>query len=128
MSYGLIVALAGDFFGDWQLVGCPKSTSDGWDEDPESSISRFVETARSMIDVKPDLLQCLLSALNNLENQLCDAVSDGQDPAQTYNRISDFYNNRFGLCPDSGYLHLSLCNWDHFGEVPPTKPFKHLHR
>ena len=130
MSYGMVVALAGDYFGDWTLIGCPPSISDGWDNDPESSISRFEKMAWSMTEAAPELVHCLLAALGNLDNQLCEAYIEGQDPAQIYSKISDYYNTQFALCPGSGYLHLSLCNWDHFGEVIEMgleKYFKSLH-
>ena len=118
LSYGLIVALAGDYFGNWKLRGCPPQISDGYDEDTNASVQRFRRIAEYMLEQgNKKVLDCINAPLEEMNGRICAAIHAGEDPAQAYRNISDDYDNRFGLCTHTGYLQLSLCNWDHFGQV-----------
>jgi hypothetical protein len=45
LSYGLVCALAGDFYGHYKLFGDAEQISDKWDSKPEESITRFLKNA-----------------------------------------------------------------------------------
>jgi hypothetical protein len=122
LSYGQIVALAGDFFGSWQWVDCSAQTSDGYDTDPQASVQRFKKIALSMLD-KRDELECIARTVQDMSQQVCNAIGDGEDVVQTYKKLSPHFNTQFGSC-DVGYLHLALCNWDHFGQVSIDRCFQ----
>jgi hypothetical protein len=117
----MVVALAGDYFGDIDLENldkCSESISDGWDQDPEASINRFKRVAGDMMKATRETSECILDYLGRLNGEICWAVKSGEDPVQAYKKYSSAYDVFLSLCkPTFKYALLARCNWDHFGEV-----------
>lgn len=120
LSFGEIVSLAGDYFGAWDISQCPKQICDGYQSNPSSSVKRFEEIASLMRNEQAKDLECIQNALREMRGEFCPQVSAGRDPVQVYKNISSYYDSKFVICTRGRYLALSLCNWDHFGEVCPN--------
>ena len=87
LSFGTIIALAGDFYSEWEIDHCPESISDYWDSDR----TRSIETAKRNADLlrgdKPNTLHCLLPLIKEQKDIALKALHDGSDPAQVDSHI-----------------------------------------
>ncbi|KAB2569534.1 hypothetical protein DBV05_g11793 [Lasiodiplodia theobromae] len=116
LSYGQIVSLAGDFYGNCKYLGDAEQISDKWDGDPDASIARFVKNADLLQLDKAGYLKDVIRIMEDQEKEVKQALKDGKDIAQVYKAIGDKFNTAWAKATRFDYLLLSLCNWDHFGE------------
>jgi len=89
LSYGDIVALAGDYYGNWQLSGCAEQISDNYDTDPNKSIAVFnmistwlQEDRGAYWPITSRYLGCVLGYMQAEFSEVETAIIQGQDPAQ----------------------------------------------
>ncbi|OJD34158.1 phosphatidylcholine-hydrolyzing phospholipase [Diplodia corticola] len=116
LSFGQIVSLAGDFYGNSKTTGDAEQISDQWDTNREASISRFLGNADLLRLDTAGYLEPVLAILMAQEREISNMLREGRDPAQSYKSIADKFNKLWARCTGMQYLWLSLCNWDHFGE------------
>ena len=84
LSLGYIVALAGDFYGNWKTVstGCVEQVSDHWTSQPEQSISLFLTIAEWLRVDNGGYLSCIIDNMAAQEQKVTDGERQGKDPAQ----------------------------------------------
>ena len=82
LSYGLVCALAGDFYGHYKLFGDAEQISDKWDSDPEGSIARFLKNAGLLSGDVGGNLSTILQEMASQEHDVLTAQDQGKDPAQ----------------------------------------------
>ena len=89
LSLGDVVALAGDFYGNWKTLstGCVEQISDSWTVDPERSISLFLTVAEWLSSDNGGYLKCILENMAKQEKNVTDSVEQGKDPAQVSFRM-----------------------------------------
>ncbi|KAF8249240.1 hypothetical protein K440DRAFT_660254 [Wilcoxina mikolae CBS 423.85] len=120
VSLGNIVALAGDFYGNWKTLGDAEQISDKWPQDKDASIKRFKANAADLATDKPGYLKKVLKIMAEERKIIHDAQQKGKDPAQTYASIAEKFNRKYAIATryyaNSAYLMIALCNWDHFGQ------------
>lgn len=114
LTYGLIIALAGDLYG---VVGEPISTA----SDPRKA---FQHSWASLADGDNRELQAILSIMQQEIAALDQAITAEVDPSTTVyaslgDRLSHLWNgatggSSIGWVPTGRYLQLSSENWDHF--------------
>lgn len=82
LSYGQIVSLAGDFYGNCKYVGDAEQISDKWDTDPQASITRFLENANLLQLDKAGYLEDVMRIMEDQEKEIKQVLKDGKDIAQ----------------------------------------------
>ena len=84
LSFGYIVALAGDFYANYKFMsrGCVEQISDSWTSQPEQSIKLFQTIAKSLSSDSDGYLKCIVTAMAAQEKDVQDGISKGKDPAQ----------------------------------------------
>ncbi|CAL1694606.1 unnamed protein product [Somion occarium] len=127
LSYGLVVALAGDFYANWKLgTGDVEQISDSWDTNPEHSIDLAMKIVNTLLNDDGGYLACILKAMADQEKEVLDGLASGQDPAQVYKSVADKYDTKYAKCTNLGYVWIALMNWDHFG-VDAIKAYCAVH-
>ena len=89
LSLGHVVALAGDFYGNWKTfsTGCVEQISDSWTVNPEQSITLFLKIAGWLSSDNGGYLQCILRNMAAQEQNVTDSMEQGKDPAQVSFRV-----------------------------------------
>lgn len=122
LTYGQIVALAGDFYG---VPGAP--ISDG--TTPADIMTRFTNAYNTLaVDIgavtdAPNILQVMQTEITAV-NQ---ALANGQSASSAYDALGDSLSEQWNRITGGGsvfspwipmgrYLQLAAVNWDHFGE------------
>ena len=84
LSFGDIVALAGDFYANWQTIGaqCQPQISDNYDTNPAASIAIFQKVADGLAGDSSSVLPCILQTMQAQALAVQTAIASGQDPAQ----------------------------------------------
>ena len=83
LSFGDIVALAGDYFFHWNpSATCAPTISQYWDTSPETSIALANETVNLLRTDWRDFLSCVLTGIHDQGKEIGDARSRGKDIAQ----------------------------------------------
>ncbi|CAH0016129.1 unnamed protein product [Clonostachys rhizophaga] len=82
LTFGDVIALAGDFYSRWQLDGCIPSISDDWDSDPEKSLGIAAENVNLLRTDSPGILKCVQSLIQEQGEYVKQAAADGRDIAQ----------------------------------------------
>ncbi|KAI0490237.1 hypothetical protein F4859DRAFT_520057 [Xylaria cf. heliscus] len=100
ISFGQIIALAGDFYGNCQLIGDAEQISDQWHTNPEASIKRFLSNTDLLNKDSRGYLQAILKIMLSQEAEVS----------------GDKHDWDWGVVTKGDYLLLALCNWDHFGQ------------
>ncbi|KAJ6528628.1 hypothetical protein DFH09DRAFT_1371197 [Mycena vulgaris] len=117
LSYGLVVALAGDFYGKVKATpGDREQLSDRWDTDRESSIVLAFKLAKSLSTDKKGYLVRVLKTMAEERTQVLAGIAKGQDVAQIFRNIAVSYDKQYTWDTRGAYALIALCNWDHFGE------------
>ncbi|KAJ7153772.1 hypothetical protein C8R46DRAFT_912225 [Mycena filopes] len=123
VTYGLIVALAGDFYGNYtHLVGDVEQISDKWVSNPESSIALGVKLAETLSNDTEKYLAYVLQTMKKEEDEVRTRIAKGEDVAQVYASFGDRYDKEYNsdtrpvYSPIGAYAWIALCNWDHFGQ------------
>ncbi|RSL48466.1 hypothetical protein CEP54_012909 [Fusarium duplospermum] len=116
LSFGQIVALAGDFYGNCQLIGDAEQISDQWHTNPEASIQRFLSNSELLNKDTRGYLNEVVDIMSQQERDVATAIQKGQDVAQAFKISGDKYDAKWGFATKGEYLLLALCNWDHFGQ------------
>lgn len=76
------MALAGDFYGNWKVIGDAEQISDKWSTDPAASVRRFEENATTLATDSPGYLEKVLTIMKEERAIIAAAVAAGKDPAQ----------------------------------------------
>ena len=114
LTYGLIIALAGDLYG---VVEGPISTA----ADPEKA---FTKAWKSLDEGDFHELQEILDIMREEITAFDQAIAAKEDPSKMYRALGDTLSHRWngatggsylGWAPPGRYLQLSAENWDHFG-------------
>ncbi|MCJ1391167.1 hypothetical protein MMC18_004029 [Xylographa bjoerkii] len=84
LSLGYVVALAGDFYANWDTVsaGCVEQVSDYWTTNEERSIQLFLKIAKTLFSDSGGYLQCIIQTMAAQENDVRNGIGQGEDPAQ----------------------------------------------
>ena len=82
LSFGKIVALAGDFFAHWKLTSCHESISDHWDSDPKHSIDLAKDNANLLRRDWEDFLGCVMDLMKQEGDTVRKEFRNGRDAAQ----------------------------------------------
>ena len=84
LSLGYVVALAGDFYANWNTMssGCVEQISDSWTSNSEKSIQLFLSIAKILSSDTGGYLQCIIKTMAAQEKEVRDAATQGKDPAQ----------------------------------------------
>jgi hypothetical protein len=82
LSFGNIIALAGDFYYHWHYGACKPSISDDWTTNPEKSLEVAASNVELLRTDSPNLLECFLPIIESQGQVTRDAQSRGQDIAQ----------------------------------------------
>ncbi|KAL8791962.1 MAG: hypothetical protein Q9195_005451 [Heterodermia aff. obscurata] len=116
LTLGQIFALAGDFYGNCQLIGDAEQISDQWQTNPEASIQRFLSNTDLLNDDTKGYLQAVVSVMLKQDAEIKAAIQNGQDVAQAFKLNGDKHDTEWAFATKGDYLLLALCNWDHFGQ------------
>ncbi|KAJ7922002.1 hypothetical protein B0H13DRAFT_2413373 [Mycena leptocephala] len=128
LTYGLIIALAGDFYGNYtSSSGDVEQISDNWDTYPDASIALGIEVAKTLSGDTEGYLSGILNTMTNEENEVLDGIQKGQDVAQIFAGFGDKYDWEYNADTKGSiasyvkyipgvYFLLAICNWDHFGK------------
>ncbi|KAJ7766472.1 hypothetical protein DFH07DRAFT_955203 [Mycena maculata] len=125
LSYGLIVALAGDFYGNYTAgPGDAEQLSDNWDDDnPQKSVKLAFELAESLSADKEQYLGAVMSTMKKEWKEVIDGMRNGMDVAQIFHGFGEKYDKQFNIDTEKvpilgvgAYALLAHCNWDHFGQ------------
>ncbi|MGB8843345.1 MAG: hypothetical protein WCC64_19995 [Aliidongia sp.] len=111
LTYGQIVALGGDFYGD---PGRP--IADG--SSPEDRIARFTNdfNTLAMLPASKDEATQILAVMQTEIDAVNAAIAEGRDPHVAYEALGDSLSDRWAMIIGKRYLALAVSNWDHFGE------------
>lgn len=84
LSYGLIVALAGDYYANYSVIepGDQEQISDHWDDDPERSITLATKIMNTLLNDDGGYLASILKTMAEQEQIVRDGIAAGKDPAQ----------------------------------------------
>lgn len=82
LSFGQIVALAGDFYGNCKTIGDAEQISDQWQTNPEASIQRFMSNSDLLNNDTRGYLQAVVEIMLRQEAEVATAIQNGQDVAQ----------------------------------------------
>jgi hypothetical protein len=83
LSYGQIVALAGDFYANWSASpGDVEQISDNWDTNPEQSIALALKNAQLLSSNEGGYIDCILSTMTAEDKDVQDGLKASKDPAQ----------------------------------------------
>jgi hypothetical protein len=83
LSYGLVIALAGDFYANWTTSsGCAVQISDFWKTNQSAAVESVVEMSGWLATNKWNYLPCILRYMKEQRKNVLDAVKNGMDPAQ----------------------------------------------
>ncbi|KAF7335120.1 Phosphatidylcholine-hydrolyzing phospholipase [Mycena venus] len=125
LSYGHIVALAGDFYGNFQLVGDAEQLSDNLTKDTslEDIIKRADGVAGTLSNDTRKYLGAVLATMGKEKNEVDIGLKAGKDAAQIFAKIGKDYDEKYesdtkidNFIPGGAYALLAHCNWDHFGK------------
>ncbi|MCJ1385455.1 hypothetical protein MMC17_008578 [Xylographa soralifera] len=83
LSFGEVIALAGDYFYQSQLGDCVEAVSDQYEYNPEHSIGVFHGHADTLRKAKPEILTCVKKGIAGIQQDVRAAVGKGQDPVQS---------------------------------------------
>ncbi|KAJ7878126.1 hypothetical protein B0H14DRAFT_1655844 [Mycena olivaceomarginata] len=133
LTYGLIVALAGDFYGNYRTAGDVEQISDNWDSARDRSIALGIALAKTLSGDTAKYLSPVLTTMGKERDEIRTGMEKGKYVAQIYNDFGD----KYGLLYNSdtkksntslvgAYLLLAQCNWDHFGK-DAEKAYSALH-
>jgi len=122
LSYGQILALAGDYYANWAYDRCPRQISDN---ESESQTQFFANT--QLLEYPSNrfpwwTLDSLVFYINKQGKETGDVPNTTDTPqeyVETYNYQSFDnwgYNEQFWRVTNAGYLAIALCNFDHFGK------------
>jgi hypothetical protein len=121
LTFGQIVSLGGDFFGDIDSNGDVHEISDG--PNPQVFMASFdaLATAPGAVQEVPKILAVMQQEITALNH----AVTTGQQPSTAYDDldVDGQYNVATGggssvsdKYPFGPYIELASVNWDHFGQ------------
>ncbi|THC87924.1 hypothetical protein EYZ11_012630 [Aspergillus tanneri] len=127
LSYGLICALAGDFYGNCKVIGDAEQISDNWDADEKRSIDLFLANTKRLATNTGGYLRSILEHMKGQTQEVVAAEQIGKDPAQAYSECSYKYDLLYFWCTNWDYVLLALSNFDHFGE-DAVKAYKAGHK
>jgi len=74
LSFGQIVALTGDFYGNCQFPGDAEQISDQWNTNPEASIRRFLSNSEQLNQDTKGYLNRVVSLMLQQEQELAAAI------------------------------------------------------
>ncbi|KAJ6536989.1 hypothetical protein B0H19DRAFT_1182297 [Mycena capillaripes] len=96
LTYGLIVALAGDFYGNYTaLPGDVEQISDNWDTNPHSSIAIGLKVAKWLSDDTEGYLAAVLTTMNKEKGEVFDRLKNGaEDVAQLWREVRQTIQRR----------------------------------
>ncbi|ODQ54522.1 hypothetical protein SAICODRAFT_70228 [Saitoella complicata NRRL Y-17804] len=109
LSYGEIIALAGDFYGDPSeaIVESPN---------PHSWRKQFTSNVESLLQDTDKYLSKITSALRSQQQTIRDGTKRGVDPATTATLNDAKWTTQYTLATRGMYLRLAWSNYDHFGQ------------
>src|SRR6185437_3395857 len=110
LSYGQVIALGGDFFGDPEHPICKAPG-------PEAQQAQFLANYRSLAqsDWAPAQVTSILTILRAEFNAVRKALSEGKQPSAAYGVLGDSLSKKWNDVTDGRYLALAKTNFDHFG-------------
>lgn len=82
LSFGQIIALAGDFYGNCKRLGDAEQISDKWYSDPEASIQRFLSNTDLLNKNTKGYLHAVVKIMEKQEADIREVIHKGQDVAQ----------------------------------------------
>ncbi|HEY0686560.1 MAG TPA: hypothetical protein VGD45_29745 [Steroidobacter sp.] len=110
LSYGQIVALGGDFFGDPDRPICKAPG-------PEAQQAQFLANYQSLAQsaAAPAQVTSILDILTTEFNAVRQALSEGKQPSAAYGALGDSLSKKWDAVTGGRYLALAKTNFDHFG-------------
>ncbi|BFZ59363.1 hypothetical protein YB2330_000371 [Saitoella coloradoensis] len=108
LSYGEIIALAGDFYADPSnpIVESPN---------PHAWRKQFTSNVESLLQDTPNYLSSITSTLRSQQQTIRDGIERGVDPATTAISNDAKWTTQYTLATRGMYLRLAWSNYDHFG-------------
>ena len=82
VSFGTIIALAGDYYYDWNDYSCHETISDSWDSNKKKSIETAKANVHLLSSDNGTILHCLLELIEEQKNIASAALKSGKDPVQ----------------------------------------------
>ncbi|KVE37606.1 hypothetical protein [Burkholderia sp. BDU5] len=121
LTYGQIVALGGDFYGDPE-----RPISDG--STAEDRVKRFTSAFDTLarLPASKDEATRILAVMQQEIDAANQAILDGVQPHEAYDKLGDKLSEQWNRITGGGsavspwipmgrYLKLAATNWDHFG-------------
>lgn len=110
LTYGQIVALGGDFFGDPSNPICKAQGA-------EAQQKQFLDNYNSLAKdtSAPGQVNAILAILTDEFNAVRRALAQGQQPSAAYGALGDSLSKRWNDATNGRYLSLAKTNFDHFG-------------
>jgi len=87
LSFGDVLALAGDYFAKYDYTSCATSISTAWNESLESGIKVGLENAQLLQNSTDSLASCVLDHMKDMRNATLTGLKNGKDPAQVSGRL-----------------------------------------
>ena len=110
LTYGQVIALGGDFFGDPEHPICKAAG-------PEAQQAQFLANYRSLAlsEWAPAQVTSVLTILTTEFGAVRKALSEGKQPSAAYGALGDSLSKKWNDVTDGRYLALAKTNFDHFG-------------
>jgi len=111
LSYGQIVALGGDFYGDPAHPICRASG-------PAAQQAQFLANYRSIAESAsaPAEVGSILAILRAEFAAVARAIANGEQPSAAYGHLGDELSRKWNDATQGRYLALAKTNFDHFGQ------------
>jgi hypothetical protein len=111
LTYGQVVALGGDFYGDPERPICKASDTSAQQAQFIANYRSLAETCMAQADVAN-----ILSILQSEFAAIAVAINKGQQPSAAYAHMGDELSRRWNDATNGRYLALAKTNFDHFGQ------------
>jgi len=108
VTYGQVVALAGDFIG---IPGAPISLGT-----ENERLGRFNQAYQQLSTIDPQEISKILGMINVEVEALNRAIRSGGKPSDAYKQFGTAWNIQFNQVTKGRYLDLAATNFDHFGD------------
>lgn len=111
LTYGQIIALAGDFYGDPAKPVCKAG-------DQSQREAQFLKNFESLAS-RPEACaetERILEILKKEFQEIAKAIRDGKQPSAAYRRLGDELSKEWDKATSGRYLKLATTNFDHFGQ------------
>jgi len=119
LTYGQVIALAGDFYGDPTR---PISDQSGPIAQQAQFLTNFTQLAEASLALTE--VPAILKTLHEEFLKVSQVIAQGRAPSAAYQELGDELSSQWnrdtgggtvGWLPFGRYLNLATTNWDHFG-------------